>query len=226
MHSACRPTYAAHMRRCVGRQVRRWGRPRHARPRASRAPLAVLDVQRRVEFRHPRREGGDGLRQPCGFGCGRAGRSCATRRRAKPLAQAAPPRLDEGALSDVEMMGLGMPWGLATSLLGLMLRPGRHAVAAPAGGLRRRPARAHARRRRFRTTRAAARPGEEHEDDEQRHAVGALVGSCFFFRPFSGRVRITCLAANRRCLTCQRRCALFADLLCWRHVHAADATER
>ena len=34
------------------------------------------------------------------------------------------------------------------------------------------------------------------------------------------------LVASRRCLTCQRRLALFADLLCWRHVPVAGAAER
>jgi len=62
-----------------------------------------------------------------------------------------------------------MPCGLATGLLDLVFGPGRRAVAATAGVLQRRPARAHAQRRRLRTTRAAARPSEEQED-EQRHA--------------------------------------------------------
>ena len=34
------------------------------------------------------------------------------------------------------------------------------------------------------------------------------------------------LVASRRCLTCQRRLALFADLLCRRHVPFAGAAER
>ena len=34
------------------------------------------------------------------------------------------------------------------------------------------------------------------------------------------------LVASRRCFTCQRRLALFADLLCRRHVPFAGAAER
>ena len=69
-----------------------------------------------------------------------------------------------------EMLSFWKPPGLATGLSGSALGPGRRAVAAPAGGLQRRPARAYARRRRLRTTPSAARPNEERENEE-RHAV-------------------------------------------------------
>ena len=69
-----------------------------------------------------------------------------------------------------EMLSVWKPPGLATGLSGSALGPGRRAVAAPAGGLQRRPARAYARRRRLRTTPSAARPNEERENEE-RHAV-------------------------------------------------------
>ena len=55
---------------------------------------------------------------------GRAGRLRATRRRVGPIAQAPPPRLAAGELPDVEMLGLEMLWGLATSLFDLAFRPG------------------------------------------------------------------------------------------------------
>ena len=68
------------------------------------------------------------------------------------------------------VFGMEKPWSPATDVLGLAVRPGRRSVVAPAGVLQRRPARAHARRRRIRTTRAGARPSEDREDDE-RHAA-------------------------------------------------------
>jgi len=48
----------------------------------------------------------------------------ATRRRVSPIAQAPPPRLAAGELPDVEMLGLEILWGLATSLFDLAFRPG------------------------------------------------------------------------------------------------------
>ena len=94
----------------------------------------------------------------------------ATSRRAGPFSQAPPPLLVAGELPEPLMLAVEKLWSPATDLLEFAVRPGRRAVAAPAGALQRRPARAHARRRRFRTTRAAARPSEERENEE-RHAV-------------------------------------------------------
>ena len=68
---------------------------------------------------------------------------------------------------------------LAKGLPGSTSGPERRAVAATAGAIRRRPMRAHAQRQRLRTTRAAARPSEEQEDEES-HA-----DSCFVLRAFS-----------------------------------------
>ena len=65
---------------------------------------------------------------------------------------------------------------LAKGLPGSTSGPERRAVAATAGAIRRRPMRAHAQRQRLRTTRAAARPSEEQEDEES-HA-----DSCFVSR--------------------------------------------
>ena len=67
---------------------------------------------------------------------------------------------------------------LAKSLSDSAFGPGRRAVAATAGVLQRRPVRAHAQRRRLRTTRAAARPSEE-QGDEQGHADSAIRESFF-----------------------------------------------
>ena len=68
------------------------------------------------------------------------------------------------------VLGMEKPRSPATDVLGLAVRPGRRSVVAPAGVLQRRPARAHARRRRLRTTRAGARPSEDREDDERHTA--------------------------------------------------------
>ena len=78
--------------------------------------------------------------------------------------------LAAGELPEPVMLAVEKLWSLATGLLEFAVRPGRRAVAAPAGVLQRRPARAYARRRRLRTTHAAARPSEERENEE-RHAV-------------------------------------------------------
>ena len=45
-------------------------------------------------------------------------------------------------------------------------------------------------------------------------------------RKIAGEGTHSVLVASRRCLTCQRRLALFADLLCRRHVPFAGAAER
>ena len=64
------------------------------------------------------------------------------------------------------MLGEDARSALAKSLSGLTSGPGRRAVAATAGVLQGRLVRAHAQRRRLRTTRVAARPSEEQRDDE------------------------------------------------------------
>ena len=71
------------------------------------------------------------------------------------------------------MLGEDARLALAKSLSASTSGPGRRAVAATAGVLQRRLVRAHAQRRRLRTTRAAAWPSEEHDSDE-RHADSAI----------------------------------------------------
>ena len=68
------------------------------------------------------------------------------------------------------MLGEDARLALAKSLSASTSGPGRRAVAATAGVLQRRLVRAHAQRRRLRTTRAAAQASEERENEE-RHAV-------------------------------------------------------
>ena len=89
------------------------------------------------------------------------------------------------------MLGEDARLALAKSLSASTSGPGRRAVAATAGVLQRRLVRAHAQRRRLRTTRVAARPSEEQRDDE-RHADSAIRE--FFFWIFRAReYRVFCL---------------------------------
>ena len=94
----------------------------------------------------------------------------AAHRRFGRIARAPPPQIAAGERVGVKMLGEKMLSVLAKSLSDSTSGPGRHAVAATAGALQRRPVRAHAQRRRLRTTRAAARASEERENEE-RHAV-------------------------------------------------------
>jgi len=85
----------------------------------------------------------------------------------------------------VKMLAEEVLSALAKGLPGSTSGPERRAVAATAGAIRRRPMRAHAQRQRLRTTRAAARPSEEQEDEES-HA-----DSCFVIS-FLRRAHISC----------------------------------
>ena len=170
MHSACRPTYAAHMRRCVGRQVRRSSRPWHARLRASHAPTAVPAVLLRVEPRQQRKEGAGKPRPFLCRGRGRAGRLCTTRSTRGTVVRPIPRPPTTQGRSCAILWRICLPLILATKHGVDARRPGPTTVAAPIGWPQRRPVRAHAQRRRLRTNRAAARASEERENEE-RHAV-------------------------------------------------------
>jgi len=100
----------------------------------------------------------------------------ATRRRFGRITRAPPPRIAAGERVGVKMLGEKMLSVLAKSLSDSTFGPGRRAVAATAGVLQRRPVRAHAQRRRLRTTRAAARPSEEQKErkKENRQPKGGM----------------------------------------------------
>ena len=170
MHSTCRPTYAALTRRCVGRQVRRSSRPWHARPRASHGANAVPAALRGVEPRQQRREGAGEPRPLLCRGRGRAGRLCTTRSTCGTIVRPIPRPPTAQGRSCAILWRICPPLILATKHGVDARRPGPTTVAAPIGWPQRRPVRAHAQRRRLRTTRAAARASEERENEE-RHAV-------------------------------------------------------
>ena len=169
MHSARRPTYAAHMRRCVGRRVRRWGRPGHARCHALRALVGVLVALRGVGPRQQRREGAGELRPFLCRSRGRAGRLCTTRSMRGTIVRPLPRPLTAQGRSCATLWRLCSVLILAMKHGVFACRPGLTTAVAPTGGPQHRPVHALARWRRLGTARSGARPSGEQED-EQRHA--------------------------------------------------------
>ena len=169
MYSACRPTYAAHMRRCVGRQVRRSSRPWHARLRASHAPTAVPAVLLRVEPRQQRKEGAGKPRPFLCRGRGRAGRLCTTRSTCGTVVRPIPRPPTAQGRSCAILWRICLPLILATKHGVDACRPGLTTAVAPVGWPQHRPVHVLARWRRLGTTRSGAWPSGEQED-EQRHA--------------------------------------------------------